>query len=55
MHGEVLYEIYPKISIVLIRSSELIHFYRKLPFVMPTAFVKQIAKVHGLTQLLHNI
>ncbi len=52
MHGEVLCESYPKISIVLVRSNEFLiqisgQICRKFPIVMPIDVVKQIAKVHG--------
>ncbi len=38
----------PRISVILVCSSVfLIQVCRELPFVMPTAVVKQITKVHG--------
>ncbi len=48
MHGEVLCESLPKISIVLVCSSEFFNTnLQKLPFVIATAVVKQSAKVYG--------
>ena len=48
MHGEVLRESWPKISIVLVCRSEFLRqVCRKLPFAIPTAVVKQRSKVHG--------
>ncbi len=55
--GEVLCEGWPKISIVLVYSSGfLIQICRKLPFVMPTAGVKQRPRsMHLLLALLDYV
>ncbi len=41
-------------SIVLVYSSEFFDTSIKLPFIIPTAVVKQIAKVHGPVVSLGN-